>query len=114
MSELSMQDWKVFLKARIEQEQGKDEEALHVFDDLLAKYPGDPHLSASRAFALQRLGRTDEAAAAHVAAKYAALGRTLVGNQDKPDLWTSQLSSVLTDVDNFEKSGKLAAALVAW
>jgi len=114
MSELSMQDWKVFLKARIEQEQGKDDQALEIFDSLLAKYPGDPHVAASRAFALQRLGRTDDAAAAYVAAKYAALGRTLVGGQDKPDLWSSQLSSVLTEVDDYEKSGKLAATLVAW
>ena len=114
MNELSIQDWKVFLKARIEQEQGKDEQALLVFDSLLQKYPGNPHLAASRTFALDRLGRSTEAAAATVAAKYAALGRKLVGDQDKPGVWANELHTILGEMDDFEKSGRFAATLVAW
>jgi hypothetical protein len=114
MNDLSIQDWKVFLKARIEQEQGKDDQALRVFDSLLTKYPANQHLAASRSYALQRLNRGGEAAAALIAAKYAALGRMLVGDQDRPELWTSQLHSTLADVDEFERSGRLAAAVVAW
>lgn len=114
MSEMSIQDWKSFLKARIEQEQGKDHQALRTFESLLEKYPGNAHLASSRAFALQRLGRTDDAAAASVAAKYAALGRSLVGELDKPEAWTSQLSSVVNELEEFEKSGRLAATLIAW
>jgi predicted Zn-dependent protease len=114
MSELTIQDWKVFLRARIEQEQGKDQQALQVFEALLQKYPGNSHLAASRAIGLQRLGRTDDAAAASIAAKYAALGRTLTGEQDKPEVWSAQLNSVLGEADDFQKSGKLAATLIAW
>lgn len=114
MNDLSIQDWKVFLKARIEQEQGKDDHALRVFDSLLAKYPGNAHLAASRSYALQRLNRTGEAAAAQIAAKYAALGRTLLGEHDRPELWVAELQTTLTEVDEFERSGKLAASVVAW
>ncbi len=114
MSEMTVQDWKVFLRARIEQEQGKDQEALLTFEALHQKYPGDAHLAASRAFSLQRLGRTDEAAAASIAAKYAVLGRTLVGDRDESEEWTNQLNAVLGEVEDFEKSGKLAATLIAW
>src|SRR4051812_39315070 len=63
MDQLSLDDWKHFLKARVVQEQGKDADALAVFDELLARHPNNSHLNASRAFALQRLGRTHEAAA---------------------------------------------------
>ncbi len=114
MSEMTVQDWKVFLRARIAQEQGNDQQALLAFETLNQKYPGDAHLAASRAFALQRLGRNDEAAAASIAAKYAVLGRTLVGEQDKSEEWTNQLNVVLGEVEDFEKSGKLAATLIAW
>lgn len=114
MDELSIQEWRVFLKARIEQEQGRDEQALHVFDSLLQKHPRNPHLAASRAFALARLGRDTEATAATVAVRYAALGRALVGDQDKPEVWTSELHALLSEMDDFAKSGRLAATLVAW
>jgi len=114
MHDLSIQDWKVFLKARIEQEQGKDDHALRTFDSLLAKYPGNQHLAASRSYALQRLHRSGEAAAAQIAAKYAALGRTLVGENDHPEVWTNHLNAALQEVDEFERSGQLAAAVIAW
>ena len=114
MSQLSVNDWKLFLEARIEQEQGKDASALARFESLLDRYPDNPHLLASRTFALQRLGRADEAVASQIAAKYAELGRTLVGERDRPEVWTSQLHATVSELDEFQKSGKVASVLMAW
>jgi predicted Zn-dependent protease len=114
MSQLTVSDWKSFLEARIEQEQGKDESALARFESLLGRYPDNPHLLASRTFALQRLGRAEEAAASQIAAKYAELGRTLVGEKDQPEVWTSQLQATISELDDFQKSGKIASVLMAW
>jgi predicted Zn-dependent protease len=111
---LSLQEWKTFLKARITQEQGKDQDALKVFDQILASHPNDPHLIASRAFALQRLGREEESAASRLEAKYAVLGTSLVGAADQPDTWTAQLKSLVNEVDRFEASPAAAATMVAW
>jgi hypothetical protein len=114
MSQLSVQDWKTFLKARITQEQGKDQDALKVFEQLLKSNPNNPHLISSRAFALQRLGREDEAAASRLEAKYAVLGTSLSGAADDPEVWTTQLKSLLGETEKFEASGSVTAGLVAW
>ncbi len=114
MSELTVQEWKTFLKARIVQEKGKDAEALPVFDRLLAQHPNDPHLQSSRAFALQRLGRAEEAVASRIAARYSVLGNSLTGPADEPDVWITNLKDVLDDADEFEQAGGIAASLVAW
>jgi hypothetical protein len=114
MSSLSAEDWKTFLEARIQQENGADEQALKVFEALLAAHPDDRHLQASRAFALERLGRAEEAVADRISAKYTELGRTLVGSKDKPDVWTEQLQSLVGDIDQASTNKIAAAALMAW
>ncbi|MDH6291951.1 hypothetical protein [Rhodococcus opacus] len=116
MAEMSLEDWRTFLEARIEQERGNDEQALAVFDQLSETYPNDSHLSASRAYALQRLGRTQEAASSRLAARYASLGQALVGPNDKPDLWISALQDVLNEVDQPVQAAGLPSspAMVVW
>jgi len=114
MDQLSLPEWKRFLKARIAQEQGKDQEALKTFEDLLAAHPNNAHLISSRAFALQRVGRDDEAAANRIEAKYATLGKSLVGEADDPEVWTAKLKSLLGDTEKFETSGTIASTLIVW
>lgn len=104
--------WRVFLKARITQEQGKDQDALKAFEDLLLAHPDNPHVLASRAASLQRLGREDEAIAGRIAAKYAAAAKSLAGPADTPEAWTSRMKGMLTDLERFETSGALASAIV--
>ena len=107
--QLSVSEWKVFLKARIAQEQGKDQEALAVFDELLAAHPDNAHLVSSRAFALQRLGREEEAQASRIAAKYAALSKSLSGTADDPKAWTQSLNDLVEKIDATDFSTKLVA-----
>lgn len=114
MADLSLQDWQRFLRARIEQEQGGDEKALQVFDELHAKYPSDPHINSSRAYALSRLGRDSEAAVSQIAARYSELGRTLVGRNDRPEAWTEQLQALLGDTEAISAKNAFAASAVAW
>jgi hypothetical protein len=114
MAEMTVADWKNFLEARIEQERGNDERALSVFDGLLERYPDNAHLSSSRAFALDRLGRGQEAAASRIAARYAGLGQALVGANDTPDVWISALRDVVNDADQPGKNVSVAPGPIAW
>ena len=114
MATLSTSDWRTFLKARILQEEGKDAEALTVFDQLLATYPDDAHLNSSCAFALERLGRSGEAVAGRIAVKYTELGKRLSGPADKPADWTNELSSLVGSIQDFDARGAAPAVLLAW
>lgn len=114
MPDLTIDQWKAFLSARLLQEQGKDSEALETFDRLLAASPGNAHLQASRAFALDRLNRKSDAVGARIAVAYSKAAAALSGDADKPDAWTSELSNLLNEVQGLEKGRGLSAAMAAW
>lgn len=114
MNQLTLAEWKTFLSARVLQEQGSDQEALKVFDELLLAHPDNPHLLAARSFALQRLGQPDAAEATRIASTYAELGRTLVGPKDDPKVWTDQLKALLGDTEKLDSTKMLASAFVVW
>lgn len=114
MPDLTTDQWKSFLNARILQEQGKDAEALEMFDKLLAANPSSTHLQSSRAFALERLNRRGDAASARIAAAYSKTAASLSGEADKPEAWTSELTNLLNEVQQLEKGRSISAALVAW
>ncbi len=114
MSDLTIDQWKTFLNARVSQEQGRDAEALEMFDRLLAANPNNPHVQASRAFALERLNRKGDALAARIGAAYAKAAAALSGEADRPETWTSELSSLLNEVQQVEKGRSISAAMVAW
>lgn len=114
MSELSLNEWKAFLTARIAQEQGDDEKALKTFEELLRIHPDNVHLQSSVSFALERLGRGKEAAGTRIAAKYAQLASSLSGGNDQPDAWNAALSSVVADIDHAELRGSVSPVLMVW
>lgn len=111
--DLSIDEWTTFLKARINQEKGNDEQALQTFEQLLISHPRNPHLLSSRAIALKRLNRPDMLMA-KVAAEYAELGRTLVGPNDKPDVWVDKLTELLSATQTKDSDAFVASSLVAW
>jgi hypothetical protein len=111
--QLTVDEWRTFLKARIKQEQGHDADALPVFESLLVFHPRNPHLLASRTFALARLKQGENAAASVIEAEYSQAGQTLVGANDKPDQWEAKLNSLLTQLEQYEKSNFQAASMVA-
>ncbi len=114
MADLTTDQWKSFLNARLLQEQGKDAEALEVFEKLLAANPASAHLQSSKAFALDRLNRKSDAAAARIGAAYSKAAAALSGNADKPDSWTAELTNLLNEVQQVEKGRSISAAMVAW
>jgi hypothetical protein len=112
--QLSVGEWRTFLQARIRQEQGKDADALPVFESLLAAHPRNPHLLASRTFALARMRQGEDAAASHIDSEYTQAGQTLVGDNDKPDQWEAKLTSLLEKLDQGERdSFRTAGAALA-
>ena len=112
--EMTTDEWKTFLQARITQEQGRDSEALPIFERLLDAHPRNAHLLASRTFALARLNRASEAATAKISADYADAGRALVGANDKPDVWIGKLTSMLSEMDQVQTRGFAAQMMAAW
>ena len=113
-SELTLNEWKTFLSARIEQEQGRDERSLGVFEELLRAHPDDPHLQSSKAFALERLGRGKEGAGYRIAVKYSQLASALSGSNDKPESWNSGLSSIINEVDQADLRGGVPIIAMVW
>lgn len=114
MANLTSDQWKTFLNARLLQEQGKDAEALDVFDKLLSANPTNPHLQASKAFALERLDRKGDAAAARIAAAYSKAAVSLSGDADRPESWTSELNNLLNEIQQVERGRGISPVLVAW
>lgn len=112
--EMTADEWKTFLQARISQEQGRDAEALPIFERLLAAHPRNVHLLASRTFALARLNRGSEAATAKISAEYSDLGSTLVGPNDKPDAWIAKLTSMVSEMEQVQTRGFAAQTMAAW
>lgn len=114
MADLSVDQWKAFLNARLTQEAGDDQKALEILDKLAVVHPNNPHIQSARAFALVRLNRSDEAKVARISAAYAKTAATLVGDADKPEAWTSELKSLLGELESTEKSALFASQAVAW
>jgi hypothetical protein len=114
--QLTVGEWKTFLQARIKQEQGKDSDALPIFESLLAAHPHNVHLLASRAYALSRLKRGEDATASIIDAEYSQAGQTLVGSKDRPDLWGEKLTTLLGQIDQVEKTktAGIAIGAVPW
>jgi Flp pilus assembly protein TadD len=115
MSALSLTEWKTYLNARIAQEQGDDEKALRAFQELLRAHPDDAHLRSSESFAMERLGRGKESAANRIAVKYSQLATKLSGANDKPDAWTSGLSSIIQEIEQTDaRGGIVSPVLMVW
>lgn len=115
MSDMTMEDWKEFLKARLEQESGKNESEVNdVFERLAQSYPDNPHVQASLAFALERQGKTEESITQRVGAKYSSLARSLSGNNDSPELWSKELQELLDGLKSASKGKGVPGTFKAW
>lgn len=114
MSNMSVDDWRSFLEGRIAQERGNDAKALSTFDKLQQKYPGNAHIASSRAFALERLGRSREASASRIAARYAELSGQLSGASDDPVAWVAGLDDLLEQTRAAADGKNVDAFVVAW
>jgi len=106
----SLEAWKVFLRGRIAQEQGKDEEALKLLDAALKIEPENRHFLAARAAVLGHMGRDREAVTTSIAARYGDLARGLSGEKDQPGPWLQGLEKLLRDADEM----KAPTRFVSW
>jgi Flp pilus assembly protein TadD len=107
----ALQAWKMFLKGRIAQEQGRNQEAIEAFDIALTYDPDNRHFLNAKSIAYGALDRPDQATATQVAAGYAELAKSCSGEADKPEPWIRGLETLLRDAENAEKTG---AAAVVW
>ncbi len=114
MSDLSLDEWKVFLKARLQQEAGRDAEALATFNQLSEVKADNAHVQASRAFALSRLNNGPASSALRIGAAYSKAAASLVGDADTPEAWTAELNSLLSELDGVQKGRPVSASFVVW
>ena len=106
-----LQAWKTFLKGRIAQEQGRNQEAIEAFEKALAFDPSNRHFLNAKSIAYSALNRPDQATATRVAAAYAELAKKYSGEFDKPEPWIEGLETLLRDAEAAEKT---ASASVVW
>ena len=114
MSDMSLDDWKIFLEARLAQEGGNDADTLSTFEALAEKYPNNPHVQSSRAFALERMGEEAQAAPFRIAARYSNAARSLVGSSDTPELWSDEIKELLDSLDGISKGKAVPGTFKAW
>ena len=106
----SLEAWRLFLRGRIAQEQGKNEEALNLLDAALKVEPENRHFLTARAAALGQMGRDSAALTTSVATRYGELARTLSGEKDQPGPWLQGLQTLLKDIEEM----KAPTRFIAW
>jgi tetratricopeptide (TPR) repeat protein len=108
-----LEAWKVFLKGRILQEQGNNQEALGFYEKALAIDPNNASFLNAKAAALRAMGKGVEGTIARVKSQYRQLADTLVADKDKPEDWIRGLESISGEVDRVESVAPEAIG-VAW
>ena len=97
-----LEAWKIFLKGRILQEEGKDNEALKYFEEASKIEPNNSQFLNAKAFALQNLKRTDEALLNIVKSQYSKLATKLVEKNDKPEQWLEGLNEIVNNIEKIK------------
>ena len=107
-----LEGWKIFLKGRINQEQGNNEKALDYFEKARAIDPNNTHYLNAKVFALQNLDRIDDAMIASIQSKYGTLADTYIGKADKPEPWIKGLEEIVVNIEDFEEKAAAAIKMV--
>lgn len=97
--------WKLFIKARIDQERGEHDVALANLRKALKRDPDNPFFLHAEAQSLRALGKValvDEHSTDLVARKYAESARKNMGQQDRPEIWIAELRSLLQEIEMAE------------
>lgn len=110
MKNNSLEAWKTFLRGRIAQEQGNDEEALALIGSALQLEPENRHFIVARTISLSRLGRNTESLTSTIVAQYGELARSLSGEKDQPKPWIEGLQNLL----ELAEGGRKVTAGVVW
>jgi tetratricopeptide (TPR) repeat protein len=108
-----LEAWKFFLKGRLAQEKGNNDEALKAFEDALKHDPSNHSFLNAKAIALNALNRPMEALATGIQNSYEELAKKYVGVNDKPELWIEGLQKLISDVDK-GIAGKVGISAVCW
>jgi hypothetical protein len=112
--------WKIFLRGRIHQEKHQFEEALSLFDEALKIDPNNPSFIKARFIAttsVLNLNMAQKIQIDEITKEYEALGKSLTGDHDIPEVWVKELSSLLNKIDEVENAPRLksiAGVSIAW
>jgi len=100
--------WKIFLKGRIQQEKGENEEALKHFDQALKFEPDNEYFLNAKCIALASLNRHQEVPiAVYMRKGYSELAKTFIGKLDTPDFWIAGLTQLMQKAEALEKESIL-------
>lgn len=97
-----LEAWKLFLKGRILQEEGKDSEALKLIEEALKIESNNPQFLNAKAFLLKSMKRNDEALLNVIKSKYSDLASRITDKNDKPDHWVPGLTGLVKDIESFK------------
>jgi tetratricopeptide (TPR) repeat protein len=112
--------WKLFLRGRIHQEKNQLGEAIQLFDEALTVDPDNTSFMRAKFIAfstLTGLNTSQKNQIDEIRTRYEELGKKLSGNNDVADVWIKELSNLISNIEEVEKSPKLsavAAVSVVW
>jgi hypothetical protein len=107
-----LEAWRIFLRGRMAQEEGKIAEGSSLIEDALRIDPDNPFFLKARSNALAQLNKSEESAVSRVESRYAELARKYVGKNDKPGPWIEGLKKVERDTEVTEIEALVSS--MAW
>lgn len=113
-SQNKLEAWKVFLRGRVAQEKGSNEEALKAFEQALKYEPDNPSFLNAKSNALSALNRPEEALVSRLQRSYADLAKKYVGENDKPTAWVEGLQKLIEEAEAHEVAGRVTISSVCW
>lgn len=113
-NQTKLEAWKIFLKGRIAQEKGNNEEALKAFEDALKYDPDNRSFLYAKSNALAALNRSEEALVSRIQKGYGELAKKYVGENDKPSAWIEGLQKLIAEIESQEIAWKVTIGTVVW
>jgi len=112
--------WKIFLRGRIHEEKQQFEEALSLYDDALKIDPENLSFIKAKFNAttsVVKLNMAQKIQLDEIKKEYEELGKSLTGENDIPEVWVKELSSLLNRLNEVESTPLLksiAGVSVVW
>ena len=119
--------WKIFLKARILQEEGsaqnnkdKISQALSQIEAALKMDPGNSSFENARKVAKKQLNQPDgdftheDQLLTYIESEYRDAAQKYIGQRDKPKLWINELTKLEREANNSDTAVELATLPMVW
>lgn len=110
----NLEAWRIFLKGRIAQENGRADEALELIEQAVSLEPSNSYFLGAKAFALSSLNRKEDALVSKISRDYSELAAKYSGDLDTPENWLNGLKNIANSVEDYSRDGIKSKISVVW